>query len=143
MINTHLKTIVALSMSLGLLIVGGSVEAQKTKGKSRPAATKYLMAGITQAHCKALGDQLKGDGPADDKAWETTACHAACLNELSYLLMDAGRCPDGVWAGASKTLREGSEAALAAANEKNLDKTKAAFKKLTESCGACHKAHKK
>ncbi len=98
------------------------------------------MAGITQPHCKALGEQLKGSGPADDKAWDTAACHAACLNELSYLLMDDGRCPDGAWAGAVKSLREGSAAALKAAHEKDLDATKAGFKQATESCTACHKA---
>ena len=142
MTKTSVKGIVAVGMSLGILIAGGSVMADKTKGKTRSASTKYLMAGITQPHCKGLGDQLKGSGPSDDKAWETTACHAACLNELSYLLMDDGRCPDGVWAGAVKSLREGSAEALHAAKEKNLDATKAGFKKATESCAACHKAHK-
>ena len=142
MIRTS-KAIVALGMSLALLVAVGTVEAQKTQGKSRPASTKFLMAGIVQPHCKSLGDQLKGDGPAADKAWETAACHAACLNELSYTLMDDGRCPDGVWAGAVKNLREASSAAIKATKEKDLAGTKAAFKKVTESCGACHKAHKK
>lgn len=138
-----LRTTVAMAMSLGLLLAAGTVEAQKTKGKSRPSATKYLMAGISQPHCKALGDQLKKSGPADDKAWDTAACHAACLNELSYVLMDDGRCPDGAWAGAVKSLREGSAAAYRAAQEKDLDATKVAFKQVTEGCATCHKAHKK
>lgn len=142
MSKTSVKPIIALGIGLGLLLAVGSVEAQKTKGKSRPSTTKYLMAGITQPHCKSLGDQLKGEGPASDKAWDTAACHAACLNELSYLLMDDGRCPDGAWAGAVKSLREGSAAALEAAKEKDLQATKAAFKKITEGCAACHKAHK-
>ena len=68
-----MKAIVVLGIGLGLVLAGGSVEAQKTKGKSRPSATKYLMAGISQPHCKAPGDQLKGYGPASDKAWDRAA----------------------------------------------------------------------
>jgi hypothetical protein len=100
------------------------------------------MRGIQQPHCKALGDLIKESGPADDKAWDTAVCHASCLNEMSYLLMDDGRCPDGVWAGAAKDLREGTAAAVEAAGKKDLDATREAFKKITGSCAACHKAHK-
>lgn len=70
----------------------GDARAQKTKGKSRPAATKYLMRGIVRPNCAGLGKLLK-EGPADDEAWDTIACHAACLNELSFALMDDGRWP--------------------------------------------------
>ena len=116
--------------------------AQKTKGKSRPAATKYLMRGIVRPNCADLGKLLK-DGPADEESWDTAACHAACLNEMSFALMDDGRCPDGVWATAAKTtLREGTEAVLAAVEAKDLDAANAAFKKITSSCASCHKAHK-
>lgn len=132
----------ATVLGVGLLIVGGSAEAQKTKGKTRAAATKYLMRGIQQPNCKGIADLLKESGPADDKAWETVACHASCLNEMSHLLMDDGRCPDGVWAGAAKDLREASAAVLEAADKKNLDAAKEAFTKVTDACGTCHKAHK-
>lgn len=100
------------------------------------------MRGIQQTHCKGLGDLLKDSGPADDKAWDTAACHASCLNEMSYLLMDDGRCPDATWAGATKDLREGSAAVLAAIDKKNLEAAKDAFKKVTGACAACHKAHR-
>jgi len=142
MSRTSLRGFVALTVALGLLLAAGTVEAQKTKGKSRPSTTKYLMAGISQPHCKALGDELKKSGPSDDKTWDKAACHAAVLNELSYLLMDDGRCPDAAWAGAVKSLREGSAAALRAAKEKDLTAAKAAFKEVTQGCAACHKAHK-
>ena len=122
--------------------LAGGAAAQVTKGKTRPAPTKYLMRGITQAHCKGIGELLKDSGPADDKAWETLACHAACLNELSSAVMADGRCPDGVWAGAAKTLGEGTAAVLTAAEKKDLEGAKAGFQKVTESCKACHDAHK-
>lgn len=133
---------VGAAMGMSLVMVAPSALAQKTKGKSRAAATKYLMRGIQQPNCKGLADLLKDSGPADDKAWETAACHASCLNEMSYLLMDDGRCPDGTWAGATKELREGSAAVLAATEKKDLDGAQAAFKTVTGACAACHKAHK-
>jgi cytochrome c556 len=136
--------VVLLTVSVGLgLGAWSSAAAQKTKGKSRGAATKYLMRGIMQSHCKSLGDLLKDSGPADEKAWDTAACHASCLNEMSYLLMDDGRCPDDVWAGAAtKDLREGSAAVIAAIERKDAAGASEAFKKMTGACGACHKAHK-
>ncbi|HUY37113.1 MAG TPA: hypothetical protein VMV69_30660 [Pirellulales bacterium] len=33
---------------------------------------------------------LKDKGPVDDEAWDLAAVQAACLNEMSYLLMDDG-----------------------------------------------------
>jgi len=107
------------------------------------AATKFLMRGITQPNCKGIGELLKASGPADDKAWETLVCHASCLNELSFALVQDGRCPDGVWAGAAKSLGEGSGAVLAAAEKKDVEAARAAFKTVTDACKSCHDAHKK
>jgi cytochrome c556 len=133
---------VALGIGLGLLVTVNEAAAQKTAGKTRPAATKYLMRGVNQPHCKGLAELLKGPGPADDKAWDTAACHASCLSEMSYLLMEDGRCPDATWAGAAKSLREGSAAVLKAVEKKDLDATKGAFKTVTQACATCHSAHR-
>ena len=122
-----------MALGMGLIVFGGTVSAQKTKGKSRAAATQYLMRGIQQPNCKGLADLLKGDGPADDKTWDTAACHASCLNEMGHLLMDDGRCPDATWAGAAKSLREGSAGVLAAAEKKDLQAARAAFKSVTDA----------
>lgn len=131
-----------LAAAIGLTVFGGSLRAQITKGKTRLAATKYLMRGIQQPNCKSLGQLLKGDGPADEKAWDAVACHASCLNEMGHLLMADGRCPDAVWAGAAKNLREGSAAVVAAAGKQDLQGARDAFKTVTASCAACHKAHR-
>ncbi|MBI3856697.1 MAG: cytochrome c [Planctomycetes bacterium] len=117
--------------------------AQVAKGKTRPASTKFLMRGISQAHCKGVADLLKDAGPADDKAWENVACHAACLSELSFALMQDGRCPDGTWAGAAKSLGEGAAAVIAAGEKKELEAARTAFKTVTDSCKSCHDAHRK
>lgn len=119
-----------------------TIEAQVKKGKTRPLTTKQMMAGLVKPQCAGLGDALKAT-PADDKAWEELATRAALLNEASYSLMDDGRCPDGVWAGAAKKLREASEAVLAKIAAKDHPGAQEAFKGVTGSCGDCHKAHKK
>ena len=134
-------TVLALGICW-LSVSSDSASAQKTKGKTRVASTKYLMRGIVKPNCASLGELLKA-GPADDKAWDAAACHAACLNEMSHVLMDDGRCPDGVWATAAKTtLREGSAAVMAAVEAKDLEAANAAFKTVTSSCASCHKEHK-
>jgi hypothetical protein len=132
---------VVLLLALGAVLLCQEVEAQKTKGKTRLAETKYLMRGINLPNCAALGKLLK-EAPADDKTWEQVSLHAALLNEASYLLMDDGRCPDKEWATAAKTLRECSGNVLTAAKEKDLATAQTAFKKLTSACASCHAAHK-
>ena len=100
------------------------------------------MGGLVRPNCAALGKGTK-TAPADDKAWSALATNAALLSEASYILMADGRCPDAVWANASKTLRTASAEALEKIGAKDAEGTAAAFKKVTQSCGACHKAHKK
>jgi hypothetical protein len=119
-----------------------ATHAQVQKGKTRPLTTKQMMGGLVKPQCAGLGEALKA-APADDKAWEDLATKAALLNEASYSLMDDGRCPDGVWAGAAKKLREASAAVLAKIEAKDYAGTQAEFKGVTASCGECHKAHKK
>jgi cytochrome c556 len=134
---------ITLGAAAALVLAVMPMEAQVSQGKKRPAKTAFLMRGVTQPNCAGIGALLKDAGPADDKAWETLACHASILNEMGHLVMDDGRCPDGVWAGAAKELREGSAAVLAAADKKDLEASRTAFKSVTASCKACHDAHKK
>ena len=62
---------------------------------------------------------------------------------MGHTLMADGRCPDGTWAKAAKTLRQSSAAVLAAAEKKDVEAARAAFKGVTASCKSCHDAHKK
>lgn len=142
MAKKWLSVLLGASLCACLFLAGGTVSAQKTKGKERAAATKYLMRGINKPNCGGLAESLKDAGPADDKAWDTAACQASCLNEMSYILMDDGRCPDGDWAGAAKQLRAGSAEVLAAIETKDLEGARTAFMKVTGACAACHKVHK-
>ena len=90
-----------------------------------------------------IGKAIKGDGPADDKAWQTLLTQAALLNEAGHLLMQNERCPDVVWSNAASSLRSASRQVALAARGQNLVDVKKAFGDLTKACGSCHKAHKK
>lgn len=129
-------------LALGVMLSSAmNGPAQVTKGKSRPALTSQIMAGLVQPNCAALSKGLK-DKPADDKAWKALATNAALLNEASYLVMDDGRCPDATWANAAKTLRECSATVLEKINAKDAEAAQAAFTQLTKACAACHGAHR-
>ena len=137
------KKLVCMATIVGLVTVLSAVSsAQVKKGKTRVLTTKQMMAGLVKPNCAGIGEALKG-APADDKAWEDLATKAALLNEASFSLMDDGRCPDGDWANASKALRDASAAVLAKVEAKDAAGAKEAFKGVTDSCGACHKVHKK
>lgn len=126
---------------VGIVSVTWVSQAQVTKGKTRLAKTKQLMAGLVRPACAGIGEGLK-EAPKDDAAWTDLQTKAALLNEASYLLMDDGRCPDGDWAGAATTLRETSAAVLAKLEAKDHAGASAEFQKLTGSCASCHKVHK-
>lgn len=127
----------------GVLVLAGQTSAQVKQGKTRPLATRQLMGSLVRPQCAALGDALKGSGPADDKAWEAAAANAALLNECGHILMADGRCPDAVWAGACKTLQDCSQAALTKIAAHDAAGTREAFGALTKACATCHAAHKK
>ena len=138
-----MKKLVCLAVLAGMVsLLSAGATAQIKKGKTRPLTTKQLMGGLVKVNCGGIGEALKA-APADDKAWEDLAMKAALLNEASYTLMDDGRCPDGDWKKAAEMLREGSAAVLATVEAKDYAGSQAAFKGVTDACGACHKAHKK
>ena len=126
--------VATLATSVGL--------AQVKHGKSRPAPTGALMKSIVKPNCGDLKKALETP-PANDEAWEAIGAHAAALNEMSYALMEDGRCPDSVWADAvTKQLRAGSADLLKAADAKDHAAAKKAFGTLAQSCKACHEKHK-
>lgn len=113
-----------------------------TTGETRLAETKYLMRGFLQPARTELG-KLLNDGPTDDKTWDEAACYAACLNEMSHVLMADDRCPDGVWENAAvQSLRPTSAAVLQAIEKRDSKVALAALEKLTQACADCHKAHR-
>lgn len=132
-----------LTALLGMAIVSLQTDAQVKKGKERPLKTRHLMAGLVAPNNTALGKALQGDGPGDEKAWDTALQNAELLNESAYIMMADGRCPDDVWAEATKVLRENSAAVIRALEKKDLSAAQTAYGEMTRSCAQCHKAHKK
>lgn len=130
------------AVALWTLILSGPAAGQIHQGKTRPLKTEHLMEGLVAPNCGGLKKDLEA-GPADKKAWDHVAMKAELLNEASYILMADGRCPDGVWAGAAKTLRQYSGEVLKAVQDKNAAQAKTAFASMTKACAACHKAHRK
>jgi len=138
-----MKRLFCIAMIVGIVsVLSAGAFAQVKKGKTRVLTTKQLMSGLIKPDCSGIGEGLKL-APADEKAWDDLATKAALLNESSFILMDDGRCPDGDWANASKALRDGSAAVLTKIESKDYAGAQEAFKTVTGSCAACHKAHKK
>lgn len=124
------------------MALAGFTQAQVKSGKSRVLKTAQWMKCVMKPQCDALKKGLES-APVSGEAWQSLAASAALLNESSYILMDDGRCPDGVWAdAASKTLRNGSGDLLKAIEAKDFEAAKGAFGSMTKSCGACHEKHK-
>jgi hypothetical protein len=128
---------------IAMILVVMQTNAQVKKGKERPLQTRHLMTGLIGPHNTALGKAFQGSGPEDDKAWDVALQNAELLNESAYIMMADGRCPDDVWAEASKVMREGSASLIRALEKKDLEAARTAHGDMTKSCAGCHKAHKK
>jgi hypothetical protein len=133
----------ALVVTIVIIFVGVSSQAQVTKGKERVLQTKSWMAAVNFPHCSALGNLLKA-GLSEEEQWIEAIQHAEILNESGHVLMADSRCPDQVWADAAKQLREGSAGVLKALEAKNSSDALAAFNgEVLKSCSNCHAVHKK
>ena len=131
-----------LAVVCGVLLIASQGAAQIKKGKTRPLSTKHLMGGSIGPNCSALGKAL-ATAPADDKGWDALVANAGLLNEGGHSLMADGRCPDGVWAGAAKTLQDCSAVLVTKLEAKDLTGANDAFKAMTGSCKSCHTAFRK
>ena len=131
----------AIIVGLGWVIFNAAnAHDDHHKGKTRAASAEQLMEGLVNPNCKSLAKQLKADEPN----WKKVRLYAAMMNESGYVLMDDKRCPDKIWAGASKAMQKHSVTIMEKAKAKDAEGVNAAFKLLTtEGCGACHKKHKK
>lgn len=142
--------IVTVSLGITLAGIAAAFAADEAKPAAAPppaapprlASVKMIMAGIHGPNCGGIAELLKGEGPRDDKAWAQLAQHAALLNESGHVLVQANRCPDGVWADAAAKLRDGTSGVFAAAGRKDLKAAQEAFTGVTASCSACHAKHK-
>lgn len=134
-------TLTALA-GLALITGGWQLTGQVAKGKTRPLETKTWMKTVNGPHCSTLAKMLKA-GPADDKEWDEVKTHAQMLSEAGHVLMADGRCPDKVWADASKQLQEGGAAVAKAAESKSVEEARTALNNsVLAACKGCHSAHR-
>ena len=131
------------AVALAVLVGFGSQTVAQEKGKSRPLTSHQLMEGLVKPQMTALSTALNGAGPADEKAWKGAATAAALLNESSHVMMADGRAPDSTWEEACKQLDEGTKAVLARIAAKDVAGAREGMRTVAQSCGTCHKAHKK
>lgn len=133
----------SLYLTAAAIALCGAViaSAQVKHGKTRPAKTSHLMKAGIKPNCDALKKAVES-APTDAKAWRALGGNAAMLNEISYALMDDGRCPDAKWADANQLLQTGSADMLKAIESQNHAALKTAFGTAMKSCKACHDAHK-
>lgn len=129
----------AAAGALAFMAAGARSEEAK---EARAATVKHLMSGVNQPAMVALS-KVGRQAPVSDKDWAGLEAQAGLLNEMGFCLMEAGRCPDDVWAKSSADLRAASAAAVEAARTKNLETLKAQIPKLGASCKACHEVHRK
>ena len=91
-----------------------------------------------------LKGMLKGDGPADEKAWKQVKARTQVLATLAGLMKKSK--PKKGDAASWKEQTEGYEAALkklaAAAAAANAAGTAEEAKLVGRTCGGCHKPHK-
>jgi len=117
-------------------------ERPEGKGGKRPLQTSTVMKSLTKPNCNAIRDLLEKE-PKTSEDWDKLIEHSELLSEVSFILMDDGRCPDYIWEGAAAlTLRNCAKAIIAASEKRNIVVARGAFEKLTESCTSCHDAHK-
>lgn len=132
----------AILIVAALALAGWQLVGQVSKGKTRPLETKVWMKTVNGPHCSAAAKMLKG-APADDKEWADLKNHAEMLSEAGFVLMADGRCPDKVWADASKQLQDGGAALASAADAKNVDDARNALNNsVLASCKGCHSVHR-
>lgn len=139
-----MKLKITLATVAGLILAAGTwqLTAQVSQGKTRPLQTSVWMKTVNGPHCSTLAKMLKA-GPADDKEWDAVKTHGQMLSEAGHVLMADGRCPDKVWADASKQLQEGGAAVAKAAESKDVEAARGALNNsILASCKGCHSAHR-
>ncbi len=141
-----MKKVVAtcLGAAVGLTVaLAAWAEARSEKDAPRVASVLQLMEGISKSNMSRLQSVVGRGAPTSEEAWAGVAQSGALLNELSFLIVEAGRVRDEVWTDAAGSLRAASAELVTAADAKNFDAVKTAIGKLGAACKTCHDVHKK
>ena len=138
-----MRALICAASLLGLLTVVALTSRPAGAQDDEKLTIKQIMAKLhkgAKAPLSAAKAQLKGESPD----WEKLEAEAKIIEKLGTFLAktEAPRGDQADYEKLAKAYEKNAKDLLEAAKEKDLDKAKAATKKLGASCKACHTAHK-
>ena len=108
------------------------------------ATTKQLMAALHKPAMDGLAAMNKAGGPKDDAEWDQAKQHAAMMGESAQLaLMGTRPLDQDIWMKTGEKLVTASDAAVKAADARDLTAWKASLTEMGQSCRGCHNVHRK
>lgn len=124
----------------GALLVAAAALTQETPFKPVASITELMQAMVIPAS-NALFN-VPRQPPNDDQGWTEVRHHAIVLAESGNLLMIGNRAqPSEVWRETSRALTKAGEAALKAAQDKDVDALTEVGNQIIEACESCHEKH--
>lgn len=122
------------------LLLAVAAMPQEREVKAVATVTQLMQAMVIPAS-NALFN-LPRNVPEDDQGWSEVQNSAVILAESGNLLMIGSRARDSeVWTATSRALVEAGEAALRAAQAKDVESISEAGNQIIEACESCHEKH--
>ncbi len=127
-------------VSAGTLLLAAAAATQEVPFKPVASVTQLMQAMVIPAS-NALFN-VPRQPPKDDQGWTEVRHHAIVLAESGNLLLIGNRAqPSEVWNETSRALAKAGEAALKAAQAKDLDAITGVGDQIIEACESCHEKH--
>lgn len=122
------------------LMVAMAAMTQEPALKPVATVTQLMQAMVIPASSALFS--LPRQVPEDDQGWAEAQNSAVILAESGNLLMIGGRARDSeVWIATSRALAAAGEAALKAAQAKDVDAIGEIGNQIIEACESCHEKH--
>ena len=122
------------------LLVAMAAMTQEPALKPVATVTQLMQAMVIPASNALFS--LPRQVPEDDQGWAEAQNSAVILAESGNLLMIGGRARDSeVWIATSRALAAAGEAALRAAQAKDVDAIGDIGNQIIEACESCHEKH--
>jgi cytochrome c553 len=141
----HWRTLTACLLLLSAAVMPGlgqNTGGAKIMPKLEPIAeTRLLMEGLAHANFRGLERNLSKK-PIDDQSWVFARGQALLIAETANLLMLRPPKNQGepIWFARSMELRGQAQQLAAVLAKKDLERGKAAFQALANSCNRCHQS---
>ena len=122
------------------LLLAVAAMPQEHEVKAVATVTQLMQAMVIPAS-NALFN-LPRNEPEDDQGWSEVQNSAVILAESGNLLMMGSRAPDSeVWRATSRALVDAGEAALRAAEARDVESIADVGNQIIEACESCHEKH--